>query len=90
MASVATTSPPGEFKIEVDVLAAILALQVQQLHHDFVGIARVDLTLEKHNAVLQQQIAQGQLPLPLVRLVGIRIHDRSRKRSAHAIWSFGT
>ena len=56
--------------IEVDFLAAILALQVEQLHHQLVGIAVVDLALEKDDTVLQQQIAQRQLPLPLIIAIG--------------------
>ena len=40
--------------IEVNVLASVLTLQVEQLHHQFVGIAIPDFTLEKHDAILQQ------------------------------------
>ena len=61
----------------MDVLAAVFALQVQQLHHHFVGVAVVDFALQEDDAVLQQQIAQRQLPLPLVAGRGIRIGKRS-------------
>ena len=56
--------------VEVDVLAAVFALQVEQLHHQFVGVAVVDLALQQDDAVLQQQIAEGHLPLPLVVAIG--------------------
>ena len=64
----------GRIDVEVDVLAAVLALQVQELHHQLVGVAVMDLALEQDDAVLQQQIAQRQLPLPLI--VAIRRHVR--------------
>ncbi len=48
----------GRIDVEVDVLAAIFALQVQQLHHQFVGVAVVDFALQEDDAVFQQQIAQ--------------------------------
>ena len=54
----------------MDVLAAIFALQVEQLHDDFVGVAVVDLALQENDAIFQQQIAQRQLPLPLIIAVG--------------------
>jgi hypothetical protein len=75
----------GRVDIEVDVFAAIFALQIQQLHDDIIRIAGENLSLKKHNAVLQQEIAQRQLALPLVRLIRMRILDGFRKRSAHAI-----
>ena len=56
----------GRVDVEVDVLAAVLALQVQQLHHQLVGVAVVDLALQEDDAVFQQQIAQRHLPLALV------------------------
>ena len=72
MASVALDAAAGRIDVEVDVLAAVLALQVQEFHHQFVGVAVMDLALEEDDAVLQQQIAQRQLPLPLI--VAIRRH----------------
>ncbi len=66
MASVARDAAARRVDVEVDVLAAILALQVQQLHHQFVGVAVVDLALQEDDAVFQQQIAQRHLPLALV------------------------
>jgi len=44
----------------------------------------VNLALEKHDAVFQQQIAQCELPLPLVILIRIRIVDRKWHIQAHA------
>ena len=66
MASVEVTLPPGRVDVEVDVFAAILALQVEQLHHQFVGVAVVDFALQEDDAILQQQIAQRHLALALV------------------------
>ena len=60
----------GRIDVEVDVLAAVFALQVEQLHHQFVGVAVVDLALQEDDAVFQQQIAQRHLPLPLIVAVG--------------------
>lgn len=59
--------------VEVDVFAAILALQIKQLHHHFVGIAGVNLSLEKYDSVLQKKIPQRHLTLALVALVRVRI-----------------
>ena len=67
----------------MNVLAAVLALQVKQLHHQFIGVAGVNLSLQEDDPVLQQQIPQRQLPLPLIALVGVRVEDRLRKRLAH-------
>ena len=50
----------------MDVLAAIFALQVEQFHHQLVGVTVEDLPLKKNNAILQQQITQRQLPLALI------------------------
>jgi hypothetical protein len=36
----------------VDVLAAILALQVKQLHDQFVGVTGIDLALQKDDPIL--------------------------------------
>ncbi|MCH7729518.1 MAG: CBS domain-containing protein [Planctomycetes bacterium] len=58
-------------QIKVNILAAIFALQVEQFHHQFVGVSRMDFALKKHNAVLQEKISQRQLSLPLVLLVRI-------------------
>ena len=38
----------------------------KQLHHQLVGVAVVDLALQKDNAVLEQQIAQRHLALALI------------------------
>ena len=74
----------GRIDVEMDVLAAVLALQVQELHHQLVGVAVVDLALEQNDPVLQQQVAQGHLPLPLVVAVGrARIEDRRPQKVAH-------
>ena len=78
----------GRIDVEVDVLAAVLALQVQQLHHQLVGVAVVDLALQQDDAVLQQQIAEGHLPLTLIVAIGRqRIDDCRPQRFAHR-WSF--
>jgi hypothetical protein len=63
----------GRVDVEVDILAAVLALQVQQLHHHLIGFLGKDVSLEEDDAVFEQQIAQGQLPLSLVRLIRMRI-----------------
>ncbi len=74
----------GRIDIEVDVLAAILALQVQQLHDHFVRIAIVDFALQQDDPIFQQQIAEGQLPLPLIVAVGQLRVDRRQTRITHA------
>jgi hypothetical protein len=66
----------------VYVLLAILALQVEQLHDQFVGVAGVDFALQKDNAIFQQQVTQGQLPLPLNALIGLRV-ENWRRKTAH-------
>ena len=60
----------GRVDVEVDRLAAVFALQVQQLHHQFVGVAVVNLALQEDDAVLQQQVAQRHLPLALIVAIG--------------------
>jgi hypothetical protein len=50
----------------MDVLAAILALQIEQFHDHVIRIRRVNLPLEKHDPVFQQQVPQRQLALTLV------------------------
>ncbi len=50
----------------MDPFAAVFALQVEQLHHQFVGVAVVNLALQQNDAVFQQQVAQSHLPLPLI------------------------
>ncbi len=39
--------------IKVNILAAIFALQVQELHHQFVGVAVVNLALQEDDAVFE-------------------------------------
>jgi hypothetical protein len=56
----------GGIDVEADLLAAILALQIEQLHHHLIGVAREYLPLEEDDPVLQQQVAERELPLPLV------------------------
>jgi hypothetical protein len=41
----------------VNVFSTIFALQIKQLHDYFIGIARMDFTLQENNSVFQQQIA---------------------------------
>ncbi len=59
--------------VEVDVLAAILALQIKEFHHDFVGIAGVNLSLKENDSVFQKEVSQRHLALTLVALVSMRI-----------------
>lgn len=66
----------GGVDIKVDVLAAVFALQVQQFHDDFVGVAGIDFSLEKHNSIFQQQIAQCHLTLALVTLMRMGVKNR--------------
>ena len=68
----------GRIDVEVDVLAAVLALQVQKLHHQFVSVAVVDLALQEDDPIFQQQVAQGQLTLALIVAVGGLGIDRNR------------
>jgi hypothetical protein len=56
----------------VDILATVFALQIEQLHHQFVGVAVVDLPLQQDDPVFQQEVAQRHLPLPLVVAGGAR------------------
>ncbi len=65
----------------MNVLAAILALQVQQLHHDFIGIACVYFALQENDTVFKQQVAEGQLSLTLVALVCVRVADLCQRIS---------
>ena len=60
----------------MNVLLAIFALQVKQLHHHLIGIAGVNLALQEDDAIFQQQIAQRHLPLALVLLIGMRVAQR--------------
>jgi hypothetical protein len=53
----------------VNVFAAILALQIQQFHNQFVRISGVDFSLEENDAILKEQIPEGHLSLPLIALV---------------------
>jgi hypothetical protein len=54
----------------MNLLAAIFALQEQELHYKLVGVAVVDLALQEDDPVFQQQIAEGELALPLIIAVG--------------------
>jgi len=47
--------------VKVDRLAPVFALQVQELHHQLIGVAVVDFALQENDPVLQQQIPQRQL-----------------------------
>ena len=58
--------------VEVNFFAFVFTLQVQQLHHQLVGVAVINLALQKHDAVLQQQITQRHLTLTLIVLVRVR------------------
>ena len=70
----------------MDVLAAVFALQVQELHHHLVGVAVVDLALQKDDAVLQQQVAQRHLPLALiVAVIDFRINAPAVERKGKVI-----
>ncbi len=44
----------GAVDVEMDVLAAIFALKVEQLHYDFIGIAGMNVALQENDAVFQQ------------------------------------
>ena len=70
----------------MDVLAAILALQVKQLHDQFVGVASVDLALQKDDPILQQQIPEGHLTLALVALISRRVMDGRKTRQIVHGW----
>jgi hypothetical protein len=59
--------------VEVNVFASVLGLQIQQFHHNFVRVAGVNFTLQKNDAILQQQIAESHLPLALIALITLRI-----------------
>ncbi len=74
----------------MDVFAPVFALQVQQLHHDVVGVGIVDLALKKHDAVLEQQIAERQLSLTLIALVRVTVgnlvrHEVTSQWEIHAV-----
>src|SRR5262245_47096886 len=64
----------------MNVFAAVLALQVQQLHHHFAGVAVVNFSLQQNDPVFQQQIAQRQHSLPLIIAVVQPWIDRRRTR----------
>ncbi len=85
MAKVADAAA-GRIDVEVNRLAAIFALQVEQLHHQFVGVAVVDLALQQNDPVFQQQITQGHLPLALVIAIGVDIFGWEAS-PAHASYS---
>ena len=59
--------------VEMDVFATIFALQIQQLHDDIVCVRIVDLTLEKHDAILEQEVAERQLSLTLIALIRVTV-----------------
>jgi hypothetical protein len=61
----------------------MFTLEIEQFHHQFIGVTGIDLTLEKNDTVFQQQVAQCQLSLTLVALVGMRIAERFRKATNH-------
>ena len=72
----------------MDVLVPVLGLQKQELHHDQVGGRIGNHAVEKNDAVLQEQIADAHLPLPLVFAAGLVHRDRAcvfkLKRLSHS------
>ena len=70
----------------MNFLATVLALQVQELHHQFVGVAVMDLSLKENDPVLKQQIAQRQLALALIiAVVGQRFGQQRAVENAHCV-----
>jgi hypothetical protein len=55
------------------VFSTILALQEEELHHDFVRIAGVDFALKENDSVFKEQISQRHLTLALVALMRVGI-----------------
>ena len=73
----------GRIHIQMNVLAFVFGLQIQQLHHDQVGDTIVDDAVHEDDAILQQQVANPHLPLARVILPGILgrkavVHPRLR------------
>jgi hypothetical protein len=55
------------------IFSTILALQEEELHHDFVRIAGVDFPLKENDSVFKEQISQRHLTLALVALMRVGI-----------------
>ncbi len=66
----------GTVDVKMDVFAAIFALQVKQLHHNIIGVAGMDIALQKDDSIFEQQVAERQLTLTLIALISMRIGQR--------------
>lgn len=54
-------------EVEIDGFLFVLRLQIKQFHNQLVGVAGVNLALQKDDPVFQQQVAQRHLTLTLIR-----------------------
>lgn len=61
----------GGIDVEMNVLASIFALKVEQFHDDIIRVGVMNLALQEYNSILQQEITKRELPLTLVGLVGV-------------------
>ena len=68
----------GAVDVEADPLGPVLELEEQELHHRQVGDGVVDHAFEEDDPVLQEQVAQGHLPLPGV--VAVALERRRGER----------
>ena len=85
MASVLRDAAAGAVDVKADALRPVLVLQVEELHDGEVGRGVVDHSLEKDDAVLEEQIAQGHLPLPGV--VAVALKRRVGERMVQEAWN---
>jgi hypothetical protein len=72
----------------MDVLVPVLGLQEKEFHDNQVGSRIGNHAVEKDDAVLQQEVADAHLPLPLVLAGGLVHRERTDvfklKRLSHA------
>ena len=64
--------------VEADPLGPVLVLEEEELHDRQVGDGVVDHAFEKDDAILEEQVAQGHLPLP--RVVAVALEQRIGER----------
>lgn len=79
-------APAWRIDVEVNVFAAVFALQIQQLHDQFIGVAGMNFALQKNDAVFQQQVAQCELTLTLIALLSMTTGDLSGAHLAGGEW----
>src|SRR5208337_3402921 len=79
----AADAAAGAIDVKADALRPVLILQVQELHYGQIGRGIVDNPLEEDDPVLEEQVAQGHLPLPGVVAVALQRRIRERIVKGH-------